>query len=105
MPGDRVGREEVQRPGRRRGQRRRAEAVVGRLPLAGMTATSWAQGRLDVFSTDARNHGLLHTWYTGRWNGPEHLDFTGAAAAVMADANPRTAPIPVDPRALELGDD
>jgi hypothetical protein len=76
-----------------------------RLPLIGMTATSLAPGLLDVFSTDARNHGLLHTWYTGRWNGPEHLDFTGAAAAVMADANPRTAPIPVDPRALELGDD
>jgi hypothetical protein len=76
-----------------------------RLPLAGMAAASWAPRRLDVFTTDARNHGLLHTWYAGGWHGPEHLDFTGAAAALMADSNPRTIPIPVDPRAVKLGDD
>jgi BNR repeat-containing family member len=76
-----------------------------RLPLAGMAATSWAPGRLDVFSTDARNHGLLHTWYTAGWYGPEHVDFTNAAPAILADPNPRTTPIPVDPRALNLADD
>jgi hypothetical protein len=78
-----------------------------RLPLAGMAAASWAPRRLDVFTTDARNHGLLHTWYAEGWYGPEHLDFTGtaAAAALMADPNPRTTPIPVDPRAFKLGDD
>jgi hypothetical protein len=76
-----------------------------RLPLAGMAATSWAPGRLDVFSTDARNHGLLHTWYSAGWHGPEHVDFTNAGPAVLADPNPRTTPIPVDPRALNLADD
>jgi len=76
-----------------------------RLPLAYMTATSWAPGRLDVFTTDARNHGLLHTWYSGGWAGPEHLDFTGAAVATLADPSPRSAPMPVDPRAKTLGDD
>jgi hypothetical protein len=76
-----------------------------RLTLSGMTATSWGTGRLDLFSTDARVHGLLHTWYTGRWNGPEHLDFGGTAAPVMADASPRAAPLPVNPLIRELGSD
>jgi len=76
-----------------------------KLPLAGMAATSWAAGRLDVFSTNARTHGLLHAWYAGHWNGPEHLDFAGATAAVLADLSPQAAPIPVDPRVRDLGDD
>jgi hypothetical protein len=76
-----------------------------RLVLAGMAAATWAEGRLDVFSTDARIHGLLHTWYAGGWHGPEHLDFTGPAAAVLADASPQSTPIPVDQRIRDLGDD
>jgi hypothetical protein len=76
-----------------------------RLQLAGMAAASWADGRLDVFSTDAHSHGLLHTWYAGSWQGPEHLDFSGPAAAVSADASPRAAPIPLDERIRSLGDD
>jgi hypothetical protein len=73
-----------------------------RLPLQGVAATTWAPRRLDVFSTDARTHGLLHAWFNGRWNGPEHLDFAGPSAAVLADPDPRTSPIPVDPRILDL---
>jgi hypothetical protein len=72
------------------------------LPLSGMAAASWAQRRLDVFSTDARTHGLLHTWYSGSWHGPEHLDFAGAVGAVVADASPRRTPIPVDARVRGL---
>jgi hypothetical protein len=72
------------------------------LPLSGMAAASWAQRRLDVFSTDARTHGLLHTWYSGSWHGPEHLDFAGAVGAVPADASPRRTPIPVDARVRGL---
>ncbi len=76
-----------------------------RLRLSGLAAASWAVGRLDLFSTDARSHGLLHTWYAGSWQGPEHLDFTGPTAAVAADLSPRAAPIPVDERTKSLGDD
>jgi len=70
-----------------------------RLPLAGLAAAAWAPGRLDVFSTDARSHGLLHSWYAGRWSGPEHLDFTSGTAAttVLADASPRGHPDPGRP--------
>src|SRR6266545_3699939 len=75
-----------------------------RLPLAGMAAASWAERRLDVFSTDASLHGLLHTWFDGGWHGPEHLDFAGAAAVVLADSSPRTTPIPVDSRVRRLPD-
>jgi BNR repeat-containing family member len=74
-----------------------------RAPLAGMAATSWAPRRLDVFSTHAGTHGLLQTWFSGdRWHGPARLDFAGSAVAVLADPNPRTTPIPVDPRILNL---
>jgi len=76
-----------------------------RLPLSGMAVTSWAAGRLDVFSSNARTHGLLHTWFDGSWHGPQHLDFSGPAAAVLADPNPRTTPIPVPSRIRDLGDD
>jgi len=69
-----------------------------------MAVTSWAPGRLDVFSTNARTHGLLHTWYAGRWNGPEHMDFADGRT-VMADLHPQAAPIAVDPRVSNLGDD
>jgi BNR repeat-containing family member len=75
-----------------------------RLPLTGMAVTSWAPGRLDVFSTNARTHGLLHTWYSGRWNGPQHLDFADGKA-IVADLHPQAAAIPVDPRIRDLGDD
>jgi hypothetical protein len=73
-----------------------------RLPLAGMAATSWAPRRLDVFTTHAGTHGLLHTLFSGSWQGPERLDFAGSVMAVLADPNPRTTPIPVDPRILNL---
>jgi hypothetical protein len=73
-----------------------------RLLLRGIAVDSWAPHRLDVFSTNARTHGLLHTWFNGRWNGPERLDFAGPSAAVLADPNPNPAPIPVDPRVLDL---
>jgi hypothetical protein len=76
-----------------------------RLQLSGLSAASSGVKRLDLFSTDARSHGLLHSWYDGSWQGPEHLDFTGPTAAVAADLSPRAAPIPVDPRIKSLGDD
>ena len=76
-----------------------------RIPLRGLAAAAWAPGRLDVFSTDARTHSLVHSWYNGRWNGPERLDFTGPAQTVLADPNPRSSPIPVDPRLADMPGD
>jgi hypothetical protein len=72
---------------------------------------SWDSTRLDVFSIDTTQHGLIQDYFNGHWNGPVHLDFPmGAAAAVgtlavtapvtvMADPNPRSKPIPVDEKA------
>ena len=72
-----------------------------RIPLRGIAAAAWAPGRIDLFSTDARTHGLTHTWYNAHWYGPERLDFSGPAQAVLADPDPRTKPIPVDARVFE----
>jgi hypothetical protein len=77
----------------------------GRRMGGGLAADAWAPGRLDVFSTDARTHELIHTWFNGRWNGPERLDFTGPAQAVLADPDPRSSPIPVDPRVANVPGD
>jgi hypothetical protein len=76
-----------------------------RIPLRGLAAAAWAPRRLDVFSTDARTHELIHTWFNGRWNGPERLDFTGPAQTVLADPAPRSSPIPVDPRVASVPGD
>jgi hypothetical protein len=76
-----------------------------RIPLRGIAAAAWAPGRLDVFSTDARTHNLTHSWYNGRWNGPERLDFTGPALTVLADPDPRSSPIPVDARLADIPGD
>ena len=73
--------------------------------VAGMAVTSWAPGRLDVFTSEYYAHGLLHTWFNGRWNGPEALHFAGQQIAVLADANPRAFPLPLSPRARELAED
>jgi hypothetical protein len=74
-------------------------------PLAGMAVTTWEPRRLDVFSTNARTRGLLHSWFDGQWRGPERLDFTGTTATILADPNPRDTPIPVDPRVANLPGD
>lgn len=75
------------------------------IPLRGIAAAAWAPGRLDVFSTNAGIHGLTHTWFNGRWNGPERLDFAGPTQTLLADPAPRSSPIPVDPRVFDLPGD
>jgi len=76
-----------------------------RAPISGMAAVSWAPRRLDLFFTNASVHGLLHTWFSGRWAGPEHLDFGGSQVPVMADAAPRASPMPQSPLAKSLAED
>jgi hypothetical protein len=76
-----------------------------RWAVAGMAVTSWAPRRLDVFTSEFYAHGLLHSWFNERWNGPESLHFAGQQIAVLADANPRAFPIPVSPRARDLKED
>jgi len=76
-----------------------------RVAIRGMAAAAWQPGRLDVFTTDAITHGLLHTWFAGRWGGPERLDFAGPQVALLADAAPRATPIEVSPLARSLKDD
>jgi BNR repeat-containing family member len=73
--------------------------------VAGMAVTSWAPGRLDVFTSEYYAHGLLHSWYNGRWNAPESLHFAGQQLAVLADANPRPFPAPLSPLARSLEED
>jgi hypothetical protein len=82
-----------------------------RIALDGLGVTSWDSTRLDVFSIDALQHGLVQDTFAGAWVGPVHRDFPmGAAAAagavaevapvtVMVDPNPRSTPIPVDAKA------
>jgi len=76
-----------------------------RAPISGMAAVSWAPRCLDLFFTNASVHGLLHTWFSGRWAGPEHLDFGGSQVPVMADAAPRASPMPQSPLAKSLEED
>jgi hypothetical protein len=68
-------------------------------------ATSWAPRRLDVFTSEYYARGLLHSWFNGRWCGPEAQRFAGQQLAVLADANPRAAPLPVNPLVRELAED
>ena len=76
-----------------------------RLAVAGMAVASWAPRRLDLFTSELHAHGLLHYWFSGRWNGPQRQDFAGQQVAVLADANPRAAPAPVSPLAREFPED
>ncbi|HEX6677798.1 MAG TPA: BNR-4 repeat-containing protein [Actinomycetes bacterium] len=76
-----------------------------RLAVAGMAVASWAPRRLDVFTSELHAHGLLHYWFSGRWNGPERQDFAGQQVAVLADASPRAVPAPVNPLAREFPED
>jgi hypothetical protein len=76
-----------------------------RWAVAGMAVASWAPRRLDVFTSEYYAHGLLHSWFNGRWNGPEAQHFGGQQLAVLADANPRTTPIPVNPLVRDLPED
>jgi hypothetical protein len=41
-------------------------------PTGGVSAASWASGRLDLFARDADDH-LAHRWYSGDWSGWEDL--------------------------------
>jgi hypothetical protein len=83
-----------------------------RIGLAGLGVASWDSTRLDLFATDAAQHGLVQDSFTGAWTGPVHRDFPMGAAAspvgattaaapvvVMADPNPQSKPIPVDQKA------
>jgi hypothetical protein len=43
-----------------------------------MAATSFADRRLDVFTTEAATGDLLHTWFDGTWHNLERLHFLRA---------------------------
>lgn len=73
-----------------------------KLPLRGAGVASWAPRRLDIVTTNSRTFGLLHTWFNGRWLGPERLDFAGPSVSVLADVAPRSEPLPIDPRVATL---
>ena len=73
--------------------------------VAGMAVASWAPRRLDVFTSEYYAHGLLHSWFNGRWNGPEALHFAGQQVSVLADANPRATPLPANPLVRDLAED
>ncbi|MEO6797998.1 MAG: choice-of-anchor D domain-containing protein [Candidatus Dormibacter sp.] len=45
-----------------------AESLGSTTVSAGIAATSWGPGRLDVFSRDA-NGALIHNWWDGSWHG------------------------------------
>ena len=76
-----------------------------RLAVAGMAVAFWAPRRLDVFTSELHAHGLMHSWFAGRWRGPEALHFAGRQLAVLADANPRATPLPVNPLLRDLPED
>jgi hypothetical protein len=64
-----------------------------RIRLAGLGATSWGTRRLDVFAVDQQTHSVVQIFFNGDWHGPVRLDFN--TRSVLADANPRSTPIPV----------
>ena len=68
-----------------------------RIPLAGLGATSWGTRRLDVVATDQQTSSLVQLYFDGSWHGPVRQDFN--TTTVMADANPRSTPIPVSAEA------
>jgi hypothetical protein len=76
-----------------------------RWAVSGMAATSRAPRRLDVFTSELHARGLLHSWFNGRWNGPEAQHFAGQQLSVLADANPRAVPLPVNPLVRDLPED
>jgi hypothetical protein len=82
---------------------RKAGTGPDKIRLSGMAVSTWAPGHIDVFSTNSATRGLVHSWFNGRWNGPERLDFADTTATILADPNPRSTPIPVDPRVAQLG--
>ena len=65
--------------------------------LAGLGATSWGTRRLDVVATDQQTSSLVQLYFDGSWHGPVRQDFN--TTTVMADANPRSTPIPVSAEA------
>ena len=76
-----------------------------RWAVSGMAVASWAPRRLDVFTSELHAHGLLHSWFNGRWNGPEAQHFGGTQLSVLADANPQAKPLPVNPLVRDLPED
>jgi hypothetical protein len=69
-----------------------------RIRLAGLGATSWGTRRLDVVATDQETSSLVQLYFDGAWHGPVRQDFN-TTTTVMADANPRSTPIPVSAEA------
>jgi BNR repeat-containing family member len=68
-----------------------------RIRLAGLGATSWGTRRLDLVATDQQTNSLVQLYFNGSWHGPVRQDFN--TTTVMADANPRSTPIPVSAEA------
>jgi hypothetical protein len=68
-----------------------------RIRLSGLGATSWGTRRLDLVATDQRTNSLVQLYFNGSWQGPVRQDFN--TTTVMADANPRSTPIPVSAEA------
>src|SRR5271163_1848750 len=45
--------------------------LIGPPWISGVSAVSWASGRLDVFGTDLNTNLLVHWWFDNGWGGPE----------------------------------
>jgi BNR repeat-containing family member len=70
--------------------------VLGRLVGLPMLASS-AQARPHVDSTDRQRHDVVQPIFNGDWSSPVPLQFN--TTTIMADANPRSTPIPISEQA------